>query len=296
MIYNSLSLALTAAFLWASVNVIDKHVLTKYIKDPVLPALALGLIGFILGIGLMFIYGVAELNSYLITLGLLSGILYTLSSLSYLKALTLGDVSQLIPIFFTAPILLIPIDIIFLNETFSLGTLLGIILLILGAVGINLNKSFKVEITPALYFIVLSTILYSLTSVLNKELLTSLSPIDVLSLTRITAILPILPFFFTKKSAIKDLYNSHKKRPFIIMTITELINLLAVFAITAAFALGSVSTVTALTSFQALFVLILGYLLTKLNPNIKLDKLSNRAAIQRLICIIILVSGSFLVN
>jgi len=68
--------SILAAFYWAIVNTVDKYILTKWVRQPIIPVIILGIIGLIVSIIVYFIYGFSFLSNFNIFLALVTGIFY----------------------------------------------------------------------------------------------------------------------------------------------------------------------------------------------------------------------------
>jgi len=68
--------SILAALTWAIVNTIDKYVLTKWIKKPIVPVMILGIIGLLASFLVFLFHGFSELSFPNIILSFVAGIFY----------------------------------------------------------------------------------------------------------------------------------------------------------------------------------------------------------------------------
>src|SRR3989338_751378 len=96
-------LALLAAFLWACSNIVDKYVLSKLISSPVIPLVVWSIAGLFVGTGL-FVLKIAEPISLSFTiLSLAAGGLATGTVLCYFSAVSIADISRVVPLSYLSP-------------------------------------------------------------------------------------------------------------------------------------------------------------------------------------------------
>ena len=66
--------SILAALVWGVVNLVDKYILTKWIKKPIVPVMVLGVIGLTASFAVYFIKGFAALSYFNLFLALIAGI------------------------------------------------------------------------------------------------------------------------------------------------------------------------------------------------------------------------------
>lgn len=89
--------SILAAICWAIVNIVDKYILTKWVRRPIIPVIILGVVGLIASVIVYFIYGFSYLSYFNILLALVAGIFYILMSIFYLKAVKVDDIICIYP-------------------------------------------------------------------------------------------------------------------------------------------------------------------------------------------------------
>lgn len=126
--------SILAAICWAIVNIVDKYILTKWVRQPIIPVIILGVVGLIASAIVYFIYGFSYLSYFNILLALVAGIFYILMSIFYFKAVKIEEVSRVSPLFYLSPLFILIFAAIFLGEIFTPLKYLGISLLTVGAI------------------------------------------------------------------------------------------------------------------------------------------------------------------
>jgi len=143
--------SILAALCWAIVNIVDKYILTKWVRNPLIPVIILGIIGLIASIIVYFIYGFSYLSYFNIFLAFIAGIFYLLMSIFYFKAVKIEEISRVSPLFYLSPLFILFFAAIFLGEVFTPLKYLGIFLLVFGAILISSRNLSKISLGRAFW-------------------------------------------------------------------------------------------------------------------------------------------------
>ena len=118
--------SILAALTWAVVNTVDKYILTKWVRNPIVPVMILGVVGLIASILVYIFHGFYYLSIQNIVLALIVGVLFVLICFFYFKAVKLEEVSRVIPLFYLSPLFVLIFAAISLGEIFTPIKYLGI--------------------------------------------------------------------------------------------------------------------------------------------------------------------------
>lgn len=286
--------SILAGFLWAVVNIIDKVVLSKFVKNPLVPIFFLGIFGIISAAFIYVFNGFSYLSNVNILLALLSGIFYMSMSIFYFKALKIEEASRISPLFLISPIFIMFLAYFLLGEKLSIYGYAGTILTLTGAILISIKK-FKFSLGRAFWYMMLSNISIAVSSILLKYLLGFADYWTIFSYNRIGGIFVLIPLTYF---VFPDLTNSIKKHGFKFISavsLAELTNLMAVLSITIATSLGPVTLVSVLSSLQPFFVLKIAIGLSLFTPSILKEKISKSIVLLKLIAISIMFVGVYLI-
>lgn len=135
-----LFLALTAAFVWSLANILDKHVITDEMRDPLVAATVAGFTIFLFLSLFSFLANPFTLPFPVAMAAFLTGVTYNLAILFLYSAEKGGEISRVIPLVKLDPLLVLLLSFIFLGELLSPSRYAGVILLTAGAVLISLKK------------------------------------------------------------------------------------------------------------------------------------------------------------
>ncbi|PIU98266.1 hypothetical protein COS61_02345, partial [Candidatus Wolfebacteria bacterium CG03_land_8_20_14_0_80_40_12] len=163
--------SILAALCWAIVSIVDKYVLTKWVRKPIVPVMILGIIGLLASLFIYLFHGFSPLSYLNIIWAFVAGVLYILSMLFYFKAAKIEEISRIAPLWYLTPVFVLILAAIFLGEVFPLIKYLGIFLLVTGAIIISLKNLEKISIGRAFWFMILASLVLSGEAVITKHLL-----------------------------------------------------------------------------------------------------------------------------
>jgi len=190
-------LALIASILWAVVVIVDKFILTHYIKDAVSYQvfLTLTMLPF-----LIFLLPFTSHNTnsstpiilpvIIILLGVAMGLVYVL----YNKALMIEEVSRVTPLFYLSPLFVLLFSFMFIGEGLSLRRYVGIGLMVFSAISVSVSlrgrnrdshrqshsHSLHIALSPALLMILVLDIMNAGKDVISKLILSHLDYLSYL--------------------------------------------------------------------------------------------------------------------
>ena len=284
---------LLAVIIWSIVNINDKYIVCRYVKNPSLAALFVSVLGSIAALIIIGFVGIMVPGCLVLFMLLLGGVLYVLSNVFYFKAILIEEASRVIALFSITPIFVLIISTVFLGEIFEPIKYAGILLVIAGSFLISLKKGEKLMLSRALVYMVSASILIAGNYVIIRFASDFVDYWSVFFWTRIGAAFTI-PFFvyFFSKPLISMLKKS--RRGSIYMFANEGINTLGAFFMTIALSIGFASIVTTLGETQPLFILLFATLVSIYKPWILKEELKHSIFALKAVAIIITVIGAVL--
>ncbi len=287
---------LLATLLWALGNIIDKHILSKWITKPIIPVMFVGIIGLLSSVVIYFFQGYETLSSINIVWAFIAGTLYILTNIFYYKAINLEEASRVMALFQITPLFVSIIAAVFLGEIFFISTHVGIILLVIGAIIISSKNSISLKFEKSFWLMILASFSWASMMVITKYLLDFADFWTIFSYSRIGTIFVLIPIVYFN---FKDLLLAIKekgKKIILIVSIPESIGIIAILFITIATVDGYVTFVNALSSLQPLFVLVMAVILSKFYPKIIKEEIGKSTVIKKIIAIVIMIIGAILVT
>ena len=285
-----------AAFIWAIVNTIDKYVLTKWVKKPIVPVMVLGILSVFAAFLVYLLKGFSYFSLINIMLAFIAGTFYMVGTIFYFKAIKIEEVSRVVPLFHLIPFFVLILATIFLGEIFTPIMYLGILLLIVGAFLISTKNFKKISFGLSFRLMMLSVLCFSINLLLGKYLLGFADYWTVFSYIRIGSILVLIPIFILNYKDLISVVKKHGKKTIGVMSIAETLNLVAILLYVIALSSGYLTLVSALGSVQAFFLLLLTVILSIFFPKILKEEISRKTILIKLLAIIILFIGALLIT
>lgn len=314
-------LAFIASILWAVVVIVDKFILTHYIKDAVSYQvfLTLTMLPF-----LIFLLPFTSHNTnsstptilpvIIILLGVAMGLVYVL----YNKALLIEEVSRVTPLFYLSPLFVLLFSFMFIGEGLSLRRYVGIGLMVFSAISVSVSlrgrnrdygdgdrhnyrqshsHSLHISLSPALLMILVLDIMNAGKDVISKLML---SHLDYLS---------YLFWFLLGNIAGRPLLllipHNREKTLMIIKTLPPKVYLLSFINSTLAWAgyvlyfkavsMTYISLVSAIPTTQPFLVFIFATLLGLFYPGLIEEKTDRRSLTIKGIAAVSVLIGAYLI-
>lgn len=290
--------ALITPAVYSVSNFIDKYIIERKIKEPVILTIYSGLITFFIGLIILFLSGFPILDLKDLFLILLAGVLLDFYILPYYKALKLDDTSRVVPLFQFIPIFGLILSFIFLDETVGMRQLVGIIVVVIGGFLLSTERSATSVLKPrkSLWYMLLSALLYAVVGIIFRFVVRSKDFWSTLGWEYVGIGLGALILFL--------LTSKRSKIPREIKRIKSILGLITIndgFAIVAqisesyAFSLVAVPLVNSVGGTQPLFLLIYGLILTKLFPKVIKEDIGKSTVGIKLISALITLIGLYLI-
>lgn len=284
-----------AAFVFAVTSIIDKFLLTKWIKEPLILVLILATVGLLISFCIYLFHGFSFLSRFNIILALIGGIFYIFGEIFYYKAVRLEEVSKVVPVIFLSPLFVLILAVVFLGEVFTLVRYLGVFLLVIGAVSISSKNFTRVNFNLAFYLAIFSALMFGLVNVFAKYLLNFADFWTIFSYFRLGSFLAAIPIFFLYSKYFVAPLKEAGLKGFGFSVFNMVLLFFGVLLVTIATALGPVSLVSALTSVQPLFVVFLATVLSVFLPSLLKEEVNKSLIFQKIFAIILIFTGTLLI-
>lgn len=288
-------LAIAAALIWASVNVLDKFYMSKYVKNPMVPMFFLCAVGLVFGILVSFFRGLGALSGFNVFLALLAGAFYFFSVFLYFKAIKIEEVSVVAPLYYVSTIFTAFLAAIFLNEIFTMVKYLGVFFLMSGAILLS-SRDLKFKMSRGFWFMILASLLMSVNTVLMKYLLGFADFWTVFSYVRFGMLFPLIPVLIYAFRDLKMIYKKYGVKVFSLITLGESMNMVAVLIFTLAISIGFVTLANALSAVQPFFVFLFALVLSVFFPKILKEEIGKKTLVIKFFSILMIFGGVVLIT
>jgi drug/metabolite transporter (DMT)-like permease len=297
---NWLFYAILSPAVYTIVNFVDKYILSKHIKDYRGMSMFAAIMATIFGTLFWVINGRPSMATHDIFLIIASGILTFSAQVLYFKALSFEETSKIMILFAIAPVITLVLSFLFLGEQIGLRQLLGFVIIFVSVIGVSIQgQKINIKLSPALYLIILNSLLWSTGAVLFKLV------IDQNSFTQVVAyeswgigiggMVAFLLFKGIRSSFLETLKSVRKSVVFFIFLnegIFVVSRLLAFLAIS----MGPLALVSIIGNTNVFFGLIYGTILTLIWPMAFEEDISRRGLIKKAGFSLLAFLGIVLIN
>lgn len=300
---NWFLIALISPILLSFVNHLDKYMLSKYSKNRGVGALLiLSAVSSVLVLPFIFYFYhdvIFSVPVFDILILILAGFMSAGAFYFYLLAMEIEETSIVIPLFQLIPVFGYFLGFAILGESLNTPQILSSLLIMIGITFLTLEMDAerKLKLKFKILFLVgLSSLFYAFQDVLFKKVTVGgdfwVSVFwEYISL----AFAGLLIYIFVKKFRLDfiDLFKTSGGKVISLNIGAEILYMIANITNSFALLLAPVVLVFVVSSYQPLFVFILGVVLTLLLPHIAKEKISNKHLIHKFISILIIIIGSY---
>jgi drug/metabolite transporter (DMT)-like permease len=279
-------------------SIVNKWIIDKYFRDPI-SSLAFMLVAnilFVLPATFLIDIWLPWLNWFLITgLGLIYGLMFYFQ----LKVLKERDASEVAIITRLKPIVVMVLASLLLSEQLSNNNIIGVVLLSMGGFVVA-SKDIdlkKVKISKQLLNLLIFVLISSLVSIGRKYILFENDFWAVFYWMNFGGMLGGLLLLTDKnnRQRFMSMVKNSPKKVYGVKIITQITYTVGFLANTKALVYGPVSIVAGIYSVQPFFVLIYSYFISKFFPNVISEDISKTSMIKKLIAVLLIVLGSWLI-
>ncbi len=289
--------ALLSSIVIAAVNIVDKVLISNYNISPLVYAVVIAATSLMPLVILPFI-DFKVLSVAALTFAMLVGFVRVYYTLPYFKALTIEEVSRVIPLLQLMPVFVLILSTVFLQEVLRLQDYTGFAFLVIGGTLCAVRLKKGIRLSTAFYLMIGSSFLLAVYSVGLKVLFSSQDFYSVFMWVQIAGFLTLFQFMLIKplRSTLVITYKNTRTRIGALIIGEQAVAYVSVFAYNYAIAHGPISLVSAVISTQPLFVLLYATLLSYRFPKILKEELSKQDIILKCIGIAVIFLGAYLIN
>ena len=288
-----LYLVLIAVNLWSASNLIDKHVIGKYMRKPEAGVVILGFVGLAAAVP-AFLFAGTALPLWLIPLAFLSGLAFIASLVLYFKAIKIEEITRVASLMYLMPLFIMILAAIFLNEVFSLPKYAGIVMMVSGALLISYRRGGMAS--KALIIMIFAALAGSLSSIMGKYMLGFADYWSVFAWTRVGNFAGSLFILYLYFPELARVYREHGKKPLAFLASSDTLATVGLLLSTIAVSMAAVTMVTALQAIQPLFVLIYATIISVYKPHIIREEVSAGTILLKITAIIFMLAGTYLIG
>ncbi len=205
--------------------------------------------------------------------------------------------SRVVPLFSLGSIFIVIGSALFLGEIFSLGTYLGIFLILFGSMVIASEDKLRYSFSNRLLWLMcFSGLAFSIETVILKYLTGFYAFWDVFAIFAVCTAFWAVVFFTAGYKFHGRVLIGIKIRIMIFSVINELISTSATFLYVVALSVWYASLVETFSAFQFVFIFFWGVLIYRYKPAIYHEDYKRKMLVQKAISVILIIVGVFLVT
>ncbi|MBH1979968.1 EamA family transporter [Candidatus Saccharibacteria bacterium] len=293
--------ALLAPFLFALTNQIDKILLSRYFTQVKATTLLIYtvIVSIFISIGIV-LFKPSVLNVSLPDAGLMfaAGIIFYFAIAPFIKALSIEEASRVIPIFQIQPVLAYIFGIVLFAEALSVLQILAGLIIVAGALLINLDLDNRRRFKASVFgLVLLSCLFYMLESSAFKFVGGNYGFWDAAFYQYLGTAVAGLTVFMTSRSYRVDFKKVSKEggaKVIVGAMLSAILSMGGRMAFNYSLLLAPLVMVQLIQGTQAIFVLLIGTLLAIFIPKYGKENISSRHMTQKIVSIVVVCIGTAL--
>jgi len=290
-------LAISAAALWAGVNIIDKHLLSGRVKNPLVMFSLSGVFTALIALGLRISGIVHPIGLPLALWAMFGGALGVFAASLYFHAVKMGDISRIAPLFHVIPLYTALFAAVFLNEVFTIKMYIGITVIVLGAIMLSPRaEGRRFKLSNVFWLVMLSSAIVAVSNVITKHVFNASDYWTVFFYIMIGQTASIIPIIWFARRDVKNTIIEHGRKVVWLLLLVEVMDLSAMFMFYAAMFIGYVTLVNTLAAVQPFFILLFAVIASIWFPKILKEEISRKTVAQKLVAIALIFAGVLLVS
>ncbi len=296
---NWLIFALIGTASLAATGILDKFILSRYIKNSAAYLVSLIIMQQLFAL-LILIFKGPEFVYPASAIALFAGSFQIVLLVSYLRALQVEEVSRVMPLVFIYPLFVFAFASLFLRETLTLGKYIGALMLVLSAILISYKPAkakISIVLSPAVKYLFFFWVFVALYSVTAKYLLSFIDEWQLYfwsSLGNLLFCMPILGIRRIRMETFGILKKGYKVLGTILLQ--EIFDFLGRIGFIFAYALGSVTLVASVNTIQPLIVLVYVIILGLFMPGILQEEMGKETLVFKFTATVLVVIGMYFIS
>ena len=276
-----------AIIIFAAENILDKFIVYKELKDPLLLTVVFGLVLYIFYILFAVFFGSVFLPLNLALLGIIAGALATAGIALYYYIMQKEEVSTFVTILALEPLVVTLVSFFLFRERLTAFDYVGIVLLVSGAILISHKKQRSSAKTRLLILSFLAMFIFSVRNIIFKYEAAAGAQNAVFFWFGLGGLIVAAVLYAIHHPHIR----ARAKRGAKHVAMLAVLGAFGLLFFTKAIAVGSVSLTTAFLSAKPLVVLIMVAVLSSFRPKIVSEKFSRVELIKKISAGALIVAG-----
>lgn len=291
--------AVISAFAYSVTGIIDKYLVDKKVKNPIIITAFVRML-FIIPVVIILPFVSFSLPSAdFIAWIFFAAVLSNLGAILFYKSISIDEISKAMPLFQFVPVFILFMSFLLLGEVLGLFDYVGFLAIVVGGLVItaeDMTKLFKVQ--KVFLWVMLSSLVFAGFYVTMKYISAGaeyLSSLIVLWFFQAALMSSILIFKSRRKEASSCFRNLGA--PFKIVIFADSVLAMAAFFFNyLAISLGPVTLVEAAENVELVFIFIFALVLTKFSPSVIKENFDRATTAQKILGMFLIISGVLLLQ
>jgi drug/metabolite transporter (DMT)-like permease len=281
-------------------TIVDSHLLSKKMPSLSSYLIPMSITQLIAACVMLAVFPFHNNGSFMhILVGFGSAILNACSILIVLNALRKSEVSRVIPIISVSPIFIALLSIPLLGEKLGYWQWLAILMTVIGAILISLQRSHgdrKTRLHKSLFILLLAALISAICSIGYKYALETMSVWNMYSLTGICIAVIILSYSVRKENLL-ELKNLPQRTPKIGLVVGNMcIGIAGTILLFVAVRNGPVALVNAILNVRPAFVFLLSLGLSRFFPDFIMERLNSSTVLLKAVAVLLMTGGVIIIS
>ncbi|MGD0717718.1 MAG: EamA family transporter [Halobacteriota archaeon] len=289
--------ALLSSLLISGVNIIDKILISDYRIPPLVYVLVISATSLMPLVILPF-FTLTALPFGVLLFTIVIGFVRIYYTLPYFKALSVEEVSRVIPLLQLTPVFVLILSSLLLRETLNPQEYVAFGLLVLGGTLFAVRLGKGIRISLALYLMILSSFLLAVYSVALKYLFSTQDFYTVFIWVQIAGFIAFFQLlsFRPLRGSLVTTYKTTNWKIGVILVAEQAVAYVSVFAYSYAIAHGPITLISSVGATQPLFVLLFATVLSYRFPRVLREELTRMDLALKGLGLIAILSGTYLIQ
>ncbi|MFH1398506.1 MAG: EamA family transporter [Candidatus Woesearchaeota archaeon] len=287
---------LVGVIFFSIVNVLDKIILSKYIKNNLTLVVYKSLVWYSVVLLLPFV-GFSMPDPVMLAFIVLAGVIGLIAFVPYVKALAAEEASRIVPLLQLQSVFVLLLSFVFMRESLGLLQMIGFSAILVGSFIISVKdfrKLFSVNI--AVWLIAFATFLWAINIVVFSYCLKNGDFWSVLILGLVVSSTTSLGLLGVKEIKQDFMRNLRDKKSRRILICDGFVHLAGIFGLNLGLLYGSPTLVSVVGGLQGFFVFVLTVLLSRFFPKILKENIDRRVLLTKFVAIAFMFAGLVLLN
>jgi len=286
----------TASF--ATTGILDKFILSRYIRNSAAYLVSLILVQQVFAVLILVFKGV-EFVYPISVLALFSGSFQVVVWVSYLRALQVEEVSRVMSLVFIYPLFVFATAALFLGEVLTPTRYAGALMLVLSAVLVSYKpakEKIPLILSPAIKYLFFFWVFLALYATAAKYLLSFMDEWELYFWTSLGNLIFCTPILGDPKVRMET-PSLFRRGPHLLgaILLQEVFDFLGRIGLIFAYALGSISLVSSVNALQPLIVLIYVIMLSLFLPRILREEIGRETLAFKFAAVILVAFGIYFI-